>query len=82
MSEAFSNVPADPLVDLVSLGRAAVQGMQPDAAESDELTQLVTPLVLGNAHLARHAGRPKELMPRPMALHIGKPYPQSKNVLV
>lgn len=71
VSEAFSNVPADPLGDVVSLGRAAVQGMQPDAAESNELSQLVTPLVLGNEHLASTCWS-KQLSSRWLLVHISK----------
>ena len=44
---APSNGSTDPLSDLLSIGRAAVQNIQPDAAETAELAQLVTPLVLG-----------------------------------
>ena len=55
-SEAFCNVPGDPLGSVLSLGRAAVQSMQPDAAEIGELTQLITPLVLGKyrVYLCNH----------------------------
>lgn len=47
MAEAYSNAAGDPAGSVLSLGRAAVHSMQPEAAETDELTQLITPLVLG-----------------------------------
>ena len=47
VAESTSNGSAEPLSDLMSLGRAALQSLQPDAAEADETAQLVTPLVLG-----------------------------------
>lgn len=58
VSEAFSHVPADPLADLLSLGRAAVQSLQADVIEADEVIQLVTPLVLGEPCLLRAAPQP------------------------
>ena len=47
VADGTSNGSAEPLSDLLSLGRAAVQSLQPDAAEAEEMAQLVTPLVLG-----------------------------------
>ena len=47
VAEAYSNAAGDPVGYVLSLGRAAVQSMQPEAAETNELTQLMTPLVLG-----------------------------------
>ena len=47
VAEAYSNSAGDPVGSVLSLGRAAVQSMQPEAAETNELTQLITPLVLG-----------------------------------
>lgn len=47
VAESTSDGSAEPLSDLLTLGRAAVQSLQPDATEADELAQLVTPLVLG-----------------------------------
>ncbi len=47
VADGTSNGSAEPLSDLLSLGRAAVQSLQPDATEADEMAQLVTPLVLG-----------------------------------
>ncbi|KAA6426324.1 MAG: VPS54 isoform 2 [Trebouxia sp. A1-2] len=47
VGDGTSNGSAEPLSDLLSLGRAAVQSLQPDPAEADEMAQLVTPLVLG-----------------------------------
>ncbi|DBA81853.1 hypothetical protein WJX77_011322 [Trebouxia sp. C0004] len=47
VAESTSNCSAEPLADLLSIGRVALQSLQPDAAEADEMTQLVTPLVIG-----------------------------------
>ena len=47
VAESTSNGSAEPLSDLMSLGRAVLQSLQPDAAEADETAQLVTPLVHG-----------------------------------
>lgn len=56
VGDGTSNGSAEPLSDLLSLGRAAVQSLQPDPAEADEMAQLVTPLVLGEpaCALAHH----------------------------
>lgn len=55
-SAAFSNGGAGelPVGRVLSLGRAALHSMQPDTADNDELTQLITPLVLGEQHLHNH----------------------------
>lgn len=54
MAEAYSNAAGDPVGSVLSLGRAAVHSMQPEAAETDELTQLITPLVLGKLCWLQH----------------------------
>ena len=46
---AISNSSSDSLTDLLSIGTAAVQSLQPDAAEAEEMAQLVNPLVLGES---------------------------------
>ena len=50
VADGTSNGSAEPLSDLLSLGKTALQSLQPDAAEADEMAQLVTPLVLGGHH--------------------------------
>ena len=54
MAEAYSNAAGDPVGSVLSLGRAAVHSMQPEAAQTDELTQLITPLVLGTLCCVQH----------------------------
>ncbi|KAL3152085.1 hypothetical protein ABBQ32_001192 [Trebouxia sp. C0010 RCD-2024] len=44
---ALSNGVGGAVESVLSLGRTAAQSMQPDAAEDAELTQLITPLVIG-----------------------------------
>ena len=50
VAEANGSKSVEPLSDLLSIGQAAVESLKPDAAEADELAQLVTPLVLGGPH--------------------------------
>ncbi len=50
VADGTSNGSAEPLSDLLSLGKAALQRLQPEAAEADDMAQLVTPLVLGEHH--------------------------------
>lgn len=51
---ALSNGVGGAVESVLSLGRTAAQSMQPDAAEDAELTQLITPLVIGEQHLVNH----------------------------
>lgn len=51
VAEGKGSESVEPLSDLLSVGQAAVQSLKPDAAEADELAQLVTPLVLGGSHV-------------------------------
>lgn len=75
IAEAYSNAAGDPAGSVLSLGRAAVHSMQPEATETDELTQLITPLVLGklcclhNPTLYCKAAGLAVVVPAQVALH-------------